>query len=187
MATNRVGRSLNPLLSVAIVLVVAAAACAGWFGWSWYSRAHASTLGDARVRDQALSEGEQAVVNFNTMDYHNVAQGLKRWQASSTGELHQAISTGQAQFEKEVRADKTETTATILDAALTSLNQQAGTAGIIAAVQLTVTPAKGSPVTKRTELVGDLKRTPQGWLLTALGQAPSGSSASASASPSTSP
>src|SRR5579875_590134 len=147
MAANRVGRPANPLLSVAIVLVVVAAGCAAWFGWSWYSRAHAATLGDARVRDQALAQGEQAIVNFNTMDYHNVAQGLRRWQDSSTGELRKAISTGQAQFEKEVRADRTETTATILDAALTSLNRQSGTAGIIAAVQLTVTPAKGSSVT----------------------------------------
>jgi Mce-associated membrane protein len=168
-------------------MAVLAAACAGWFGWSWYSKSHSSTLHSARMRDQALQEGEQAVRNFNTMDYQDVVQGLKLWEGSSTGELLRAISTGQASFEKEVRKDKTNTTAMILDGALTSLDEQQGTAGIIVALQLTVTPAKGSPVTKRTELVGDLQRTGHGWLLSALGQAPQGTSSGSTTSPSPSP
>lgn len=178
MATNRVRRSLNPLLSVAIVLVVIAAGCAAWFGWKWYSAVHSSSLSNARVRDQALQQGEQAVENFNTMNYRNVAAGLKLWEKSSTGELFRAISTGQAQFISEVRKNKTDTTATVLDASLTSLT--ARTAGIIAAVQLTVVPASGSPVTKRTELVGALQLTSGGWKLSALGQAPQGSNRSTS-------
>jgi Mce-associated membrane protein len=180
MAANRVSRSVNPLLSVAIALVVIAAGSAAWFGWRWYSAAHSSSLHSSQVRDQALQQGELAMENFNTMNYHNVAQGLKLWENSSTGELLRAISTGQSQFISEVRKEKTETTATILDAALTSLNEQAGTAGIMAAVQLDVVPATGSPVTKRTELVGDLQLTTDGWKLSALGQAPQGGNGSTS-------
>jgi Mce-associated membrane protein len=178
MATNHVRRSVNPLLSVAIVLVVIAAGCAAWFGWKWYSSSHSATLSSARLRDQALQQGEQAVENFNTMNYHNVHAGLQLWEKSSTGELLRAISNGQSQFVSEVRKDKTNTTATILDAALTSLTDR--TAGIMAAVQLTVVPASGSPVTKRTELVGDLQLTAGGWKLSALGQAPQGGNGSTS-------
>ena len=178
MATNHVRRSLSSLLSVAIALVFIAAGCAAWFGWKWYSAAHSSSLSSARVRDQALRQGELAVENFNPMNYRNVAAGLKLWEQSSTGELLRAISTGQAQFISEVRKAKTDTTATVLDAALTSLT--ARTAGIMAAVQLTVVPASGSPVTKRTELVGDLQWTTDGWKLSALGQAPQGSNGSTS-------
>ena len=180
MATNHVRRSLNPLLSVAIALVVIATGCAAWFGWKWYSAAHSSSLSSARFRDQALQQGEQAVENFNTMNYRNVAAGLRLWENSATGELLRAISTGQAQFISEVHKAKTNTTATVLDAALTSLNEQTHTAGIMAAVQLTVVPASGSPVTKRTELVGDLQLTSGGWKLSALGQAPQGGNGSTS-------
>jgi Mce-associated membrane protein len=180
MATNHVRRSLNPLLSVAITLVVIAAGCAAWFGWKWYSAAHSSSLHSAQIRDRALQQGEQAVENFNTMNYRNVRAGLKLWETSSTGELLRAISSGQAQFITEVRKERTNTTATVLDAALTSLNEQTGTAGIMAAVQLTVVPATGSPVTKRTELVGDLQLTGGVWKLSALGQAAQGGNGSTS-------
>src|SRR5579859_7080585 len=122
MATNHVRRPRNPVLSVAIALVVIAAGCAAWFGWRWYSAAHSSSLSSARVRDQALQQGEQAVENFNTMNYRNVAAGLKLWEKSSTGELLRAISTGQAQFISEVHKDKTDTTAASSTVAVVSVS-----------------------------------------------------------------
>ncbi len=64
------------------------------------------------------------------------------------------------------------TTAKILDAALTSLNIGTGTARIIVALQITVVPATGTPVTKQSRLAGALNRTPTGWKLSALGQVP---------------
>jgi len=70
---------------------------------------------------------------------------------------------------------KTITTAKILDAALVTLNTQAGTASIITAVQINVIPSQGATVSKQTRLVGQLTRTASGWKLTALGQAPVGS------------
>jgi Mce-associated membrane protein len=49
------------------------------------------------------------------------------------------------------------------------------------AVQITVTPASGSPVTKQSRLAGTLTRTSSGWKLSQLGQVPVGAAASASA------
>jgi len=170
----------DPLFATALVLVVLAAAFAGWGGWSWYSAAHSGPPASAQLRDQVLQAGEQAVQNFNTLDYRKVAQGLALWEQSSTGTLHDEIATGRAQFTRQIQQTKTVTTARILDGALTSLNTRSGTASIIVAVQITVTPVKGAPVTKQSRLAGMLTRTSDGWKLSALGQVPVGAAASTS-------
>jgi len=175
----------DPLLATALVLVVLAAAFAGWAGWSWYSAAHSGPPASAQLRDQVLQAGEQAVQNFNTLDYRKVAQGLSLWEQSSTGTLHDEITAGRAQFTRQIQQTKTVTTARILDGALTSLNARAGTASIIVAVQITVTPASGSPATKQSRLAGRLTRTPAGWKLSALGQVPVGAAANGSGTGST--
>lgn len=182
MATNRDTGRPAPLLSVAVALVVIAAGCAGWFGWSWHDKAHSATLTAAQERDQALQQGEQAVINFNTLDYRHVANGLALWRKSSTGTLQQQLSSPSTvkQFEQTVQKAKTVTRAIILDGALTSLNLQAHTANIIVALQITVTPAKGSASTKRERLEGALVKTSAGWVLSALGQVAVGSTGSSS-------
>ncbi len=180
-ATSRAGRRgwvSDPLFVTALVLVVFAAAFAGWAGWSWYNAAHSGPPASAQLRDQVLQAGEQAVQNFNTLDYRKVAQGLALWEQSSTGTLHNEITAGRTQFTRQIQQTKTVTTARILDGALTSLNARAGTASLIVAMQITVTPAKGAPVTKQSRLAGRLTRTSAGWKLSALGQVPVGAAAS---------
>jgi Mce-associated membrane protein len=162
----------NPVLAVAAVLAAAAVLFAAWSGWGWYSAARAGTSSLAQTRDQVLQEGEQEVQNFSTLDYRHVAAGLNLWEQSSAGPLRAQIVAGSAQFEQQVVQAKTVTTARILDAALVTLNAQAGTASIIAAVQLTVIPSQGSPATKQERLQGQLTRTAAGWKLTSLGQVP---------------
>ena len=164
----------EPLVATALVLAVLAAGFAAWSGWSLYRASNAGPPASAQLRDQVLQAGEQAVQNFNTLDYRKVAAGLALWEQSSTGPLHTEISKGRAQFERQIQQTKTITTARILDGALTALNPRAGTASIIVAVQITVTPANGSPVTKQSRLVGTLAKTASGWKLSQLGQLPVG-------------
>src|SRR5215471_11111174 len=171
----------EPLVATAVVLAALAALFAAWSGWSWHRASAAGPPADAQLRDQALQAGEQAVQNFNTLDYRKVAAGLALWEQSSTGPLHTEISKGRAQFEQQIQQTKTVTTARVLDGALTALNPRAGTASIIVAVQITVTPANGSPVTKQSRLVGTLAKTASGWKLSQLGQVPVGAAASGSA------
>jgi Mce-associated membrane protein len=168
----------DPLRATAAGLAIVAAAFAGWSGWSWASAAQAAPPASSGLRDQVLQAGEQAVENFNTLDYHSVGQGLKLWEQSSTGALHSEIVSGAAQFEREFQQARTITTAQILDGALTSLNQQAGTAGIIVAIQLTVTPEHGTAAVKQSRLQGQLTRTASGWKLSALSQVPVGAAGS---------
>jgi Mce-associated membrane protein len=171
---------------VAIGLLAIAAVGAGFFGWRWQDSRSATTgtsaggaAGGSRssqLVQEVLRQGEQDVQSFNTLSYRNLSQGLSNWQNSSTGTLRTETTSGWSSFAKEVTKLKTVTTATILDAALTSLNQQNGTAGIIVALQVTVTPAKGSAATKRSRLEGTLTKTSSGWKLSSLGEVPVGTS-----------
>lgn len=171
----------DPVLVTATVLALAAAVFAAWSGWSWLSAPRAAS--DAGVRDQVLRAGEQAVLNFNTLDYRHVGQGLTLWEQSSTGSLHGEIVAGLAAFEQQIRQAKTITTARILDGALTGLDVPEGRASLIAAVQITVRPARGPAAVKQSRLVGQLTRTAAGWKLSALSQVPVGA-ATASQPPS---
>jgi Mce-associated membrane protein len=158
----------------ALVLAVVCVLCAAWFGWSWYGAAHDESLGYSQTRDEVLRAGEQAVQNLNTLDYRNLNEGLKLWQDSSTSELYQEIVQGRAQFERAVRTAKTITSAAVLDAAVTELDQHGGKASVIVGLRVTVTPPTGEPTVKKTRLMGELTRTAAGWKLSALAQAPVG-------------
>ena len=175
----------EPLVATALVLAVLAAGFAAWSAWSWYQASNAGSPASAQLRDQVLQAGEQAVQNFNTLDYRKVAAGLALWEQSSTGPLHTEIVAGRAQFTRQIEQTKTVTTARLLDGALTALNPRAGTASVMVAVQITVTPASGSPVTKQSRLLGTLARTPIGWKLSALGQVPVGAASPGSGKGST--
>jgi Mce-associated membrane protein len=165
-------RRADLALLAAVAALVVAAVAAAWFGWSWYQAANAGPPGDGQARDHALQAGEQAVLNFNTLDYRHVRQGIGLWLQSSTGSLHSQVLRGRAQFEQEVRQAKTITTARVLDGAVTALNPRAGTASVIVALQVTVIPPKGNPVVKQNRLAADLTRTASGWKLSALTQVP---------------
>ncbi|HEV3379380.1 MAG TPA: hypothetical protein VG142_00100 [Trebonia sp.] len=169
----------NLPLAAASALAVAAAACAGWFGWSWHSAAHSPALADARARDVALAGAEQAVLNFNTLDYHQASAGLNLWLESSAGSLHSQLAQNLKQEVQLVQGKKTITTAKILDGAVTQLDTGAGTASVMVAVDVTVTPAKGSPFTERESEIGQVTRTSSGWKLTSLGYPSQTSSSSA--------
>jgi Mce-associated membrane protein len=191
---TRPGTKLRePVLAVAAVLLIAAVAFAAWSGWSWASAPRVS--GHATARDAALRAGEQAVLNFNTLDYHQASAGLNLWLASSTGTLHSQLSQDMKQEVQLVQGKKTITTAKILDGAVTQLDTTGGTASVMVAVDVTVTPAKGSPFTERESEIGQVSRTATGWKLSSLGypaassgsSAASGSSASSGSSLSPSP
>jgi Mce-associated membrane protein len=171
-----VGWRRNPLLATSAALLAVAVLFAAWAGWSWLTAPRAPAA--AATRDQALRAGEQAVLNFNTLDYRTVSQGLKLWEQSSTGTLHAQITAGASAFEQQISQAKSVTTAKVLDAALTELSAAKGTATIIVAVQITVTPAHGAAATKQSRQLGVLTETRSGWKLSSLEQVPVGAAAS---------
>lgn len=166
----------DPVLTVAAALALAALACAVWFGMSWFGAAHDDSRAYSRLRDEVLRSGRQAVINLNTLDYRNFNEGLRNWQNSTTAELYQEIVQGRSRLERDVTRSRTVSSAKVLEAALTELDDHAGKASIIAAVQLTVTPGSGQPAVQRVRLMGQLTKTSTGWKLSALGRAPVGTS-----------
>jgi Mce-associated membrane protein len=172
------GPSRDPVRAVATALAVVAALCAVWFGWSWYDTAHSASLHYSRLRDAALSSGRQEIQNLNTLDYRTVDKNLKVWQDSSTSDLYRQITQGRTDFTTEIQQARTVTTAKVLAAAITELDEHAGKARMIAAVQITVTPPTGRPGVKQTRFIAELTRTAAGWKLSALGPAPEGMSGS---------
>jgi Mce-associated membrane protein len=166
------------LVLVSAALAAVAAVGAAFFGWSWWSTANDASLQFARDRDDVLRYGQQDIVNFNTLDYHNVDAGLNRWLDSSTGQLHDDIVQGRDDSKQRIQDAKTATTAKVVDAAVTQLDDRAGTATLIALVDTVVTPEGGQAVTKRNEFQAAMTRTPAGWKISALGPVPVGSSGS---------
>ncbi|MFF3286554.1 hypothetical protein [Streptomyces sp. NPDC003023] len=175
MARTRTTRS--PLVAAALTLTVLAAGCAGWGGWSWYEAAHDDSLSYAQERDEALAAGRQAVQNMNTLDHRDLKGGLDSWEDSSTGDLHRQLVDGRGEFERQIQEAKTVTSAKVLSAAVTELDGRAGRASVMIALRITVTAPKGEPARKESRMLGELTRTPQGWKLSALGQAPVGNTA----------
>lgn len=172
-------------LAATTALAVAAAACAGWFGWSWLSAAHSGSLAEGRTRDTVLREAEQGVVNLNTLDYRHAAQSMRVWLASSTGKLHSELAKNSGQEVKQVEQSKTVTTVKVLGGAVTGLAAGPGTATVMVAIEITVTSSGGSPSDQAESVIGHLTRGSSGWKLSSLGN-PSGSAAAGS-SPSPSP
>ncbi|WP_222854009.1 hypothetical protein [Fodinicola acaciae] len=167
----------NPVLAAAITLVVVAAAAAGWFGWSYQQAASDESLRYSALREDVLQAGEQAVQNLNTLDYRNASAGLAIWSQSTTGDLNQQLTSNRAQVLAQLQKAQTITTARVLEAALTTLDERAGTATILVALKITVTPANGAPADKSNRFEGQLTRTAAGWKLSAVGPVPIGTGA----------
>ncbi|MBO2464842.1 nuclear transport factor 2 family protein [Actinomadura violacea] len=164
----------DALQRTAACLAVLAALFAAWAGQNWYTAAHDGAHAYSRTRDAVLQSAEQGVQNLSTLDYRDVDTGLATWLDSTTGDLHQQIAQGRTGFTDQVRKARTVTTAKILDAAVSELDERSGKASVLVAVETTVTPPGGTPVTKQNRLEGRLARTPGGWKLSDLGQAPAG-------------
>ncbi len=162
------------LLKIAIVLLVAAAAFAGWAAWSWLSASGDEALGYAAARDEALRAGREQVAQLTTLDYHDVDAGLARWLEVSTGPLHDKLAGTDEQTKNSLRQGGTVSTGAVLDAAVSELDQHAGTAKLLVSVEITQAKQGSAPATKRNRFVAALTRTGAGWKLAALDQVPMG-------------
>ncbi|MFC6882696.1 MULTISPECIES: hypothetical protein [Actinomadura] len=166
----------DPLVRVALAITLIAALAAAWFGWSYNSASDDGSLTYAAERDRALAAADQAIVNLNTLDYRNLDAGLKVWQDSATAQLYDEIVKGRDRLRQDVEKGKTTSTAKVLESGLTELDVHAGKAAVVAAVRITITGADGKPANNTRRFAGQLTKTSSGWKLSALGQAPTGTS-----------
>ena len=164
----------RPLTALALALTLVAGGFAVRAGLDWYDAAHDDRAAYAGQRDAALAAGEQAVQNLNTLDHRDVNRGLDLWESSTTGELHEQLTTGRTEFAEQVKAAKTVTTARVLSGAVTELDDRAGRARVLVALRVTVKADDGAKTDKDSRMLGELTRTDGRWKLSALAQAPVG-------------
>lgn len=164
----------RPLLAAAAALLAAAAVFAGWSGWSWHRATTDESLAYATARDEALRSGREHMAQLTTLDYHDVDGGIARWLGASTGALHDELARTDDKSKETLRQAVTVSTGTVLDAAISELDQRAGTARMLASVEITVAKQGAEPAAKRNRFVAQLTRTDDGWKLSAIDQVPLG-------------
>ncbi|WP_232376485.1 hypothetical protein [Amycolatopsis aidingensis] len=152
---------------LALVLVVAALGYAGWAGFSWW-RAADQAGGYAQARDEVLRVGEQGVTNLTTMDHTRFDEGMSRWRDSATGALRDSLVQDAQRTRERITGARTSTRGKVVDAAVTELDQRAGSATVITAVEITVTKEGAEPAVRRNRFQVELRRTDDGWKLSAL-------------------
>ena len=161
-------RWLSALSAVAAVLLLASLIFCGASLVGWLGASSDESVRFAGTRDEALRVGKQELVNFYTLDYKNPDASFDRLVQSSTGDLATAIKQGEANWKKQLADQKTSLTAKVLDAAVTELDDRAGTATVVAIVEVDATPDNGKPA-NRLPMQIQLTRTDQGWKLSQAG------------------
>ncbi|MEU3217290.1 hypothetical protein [Streptomyces sp. NPDC006971] len=153
----------------AAVLVAALVCALG--GWS-YARARGDdTLAYAKSRDAALAAGRHHLARLNSLDgkdARSVDEGLRQWLDASTGPLHDQLARTRKKDASDLRRSGGTARGTVTDAALTALDERAGTAELIATVDVRITSRTGRPGTERKRFEATLARTGDGWKVKAL-------------------
>ncbi|MGW3958295.1 hypothetical protein ACWED2_00645 [Amycolatopsis sp. NPDC005003] len=157
---------------LAWVAAAMATVAAGWSGFTWWQAAHDDGVARAVVREEALQAGRAAVAGLTTLDYRQAAPGYQRWLDLSGGALRDELAAGRQGSLDRIAQAKTVTTGKVTDAAVTEVDTGAGTAKLIASVELVVAPDGGDAVAKRNRFQAELTRAPDGWHVTGLGQVP---------------
>jgi Mce-associated membrane protein len=154
--------ALTPVTALA-VLVALAALAALFFGGRWVLATGDDGLELAAQREAALMDARQAAINLNSLDHRNVAAGLDLWEQTSTGTLLEEFRANRAEYEQVVTQARRVTVATVQDAAVAELDVRAGTARVLVAIDVEVSPEGQAPVVTRQRLQLEMTRTDEGW------------------------
>ncbi|MFJ8045279.1 hypothetical protein ACIRBX_32720 [Kitasatospora sp. NPDC096147] len=156
------GRQL--LWTVALLALLAGAA-------SWW-QAERATAG-VRARDAATAAGRTAAEVLGSADGRDPEGTRARWRAVADGPLRSRLEVAATDPAEDV-ATGTTTSATVAEAALTRLDREAGTAGLIAVLRLRQTLADGTVTTDRRRVAVELVRRDGGWKASGLTTVPVG-------------
>ncbi|MEU0132799.1 hypothetical protein ABZ172_01980 [Streptomyces sp. NPDC006296] len=158
--------------------VLAAVLVCALGGWSYAQARGDDTLARATARDEATADGRSALARLTSMDGTSAARvgaGLAAWLDASTGPLHERLAGSRKKDAAELTEAGTTARGKVTDAALTALDTGAGTAVLIATVDVVVTPRTGAAGTERKRFEATLARTGGGWKIKALDAIPVGS------------
>ncbi|MFD2474010.1 hypothetical protein [Amycolatopsis silviterrae] len=149
-------------------LAVVAVLAAAWFGWSWWSAAQDDGLARGRARDAVLAAASTGLVTLNTIDYRTSAVDVDRWIGVTTGQYGKDLSGDRQMQIDRAKRTKTVSTASLVQAAVTELNPSAGTARLIAVLNVRVSTGGGTPSAKQARLAVDFARDGDAWKIGAV-------------------
>ncbi|MFF8828389.1 hypothetical protein [Streptomyces sp. NPDC015131] len=157
--------------STAWAAVAVAALLCGLAGWAYARAAGDGTRAYAEARDAALAAGRGHLARLSSVDAAHPEEARREWLDATAGDLHQELRDDPPRPDTKGAS----TRATVTDAALTALDDRAGTAELIATVRVDTTPPRGGPAAAdRTRLAATLTRTAGGWKVSALTALPVG-------------
>ncbi len=158
----------DPLVATLTVLTVVAVATAAWFGVAWVSAAQDDGLAQAQQRDAVLRAAEQGLVTLHTIDHREAERDVAAWLDVTTGGLHRDLAGDQAGQVEQARQTKTVASAELLRAAVTELNAHAGTARMIAVLEVRLATRGEKASTGRKRVNADLVRRDGQWQISAV-------------------
>lgn len=157
-----------------LILIAAAAAFCAWSGWSYWQSRHDGNVRLAQARDAVARAGRRQIAALNTLDPGHSDATLRAWLAASSGPLHDELARASAQNRQKIAQARAAATGTVTGLAVTELDTRAGTARVIATVQVRL--GDGGAGTGRKRFSAVLARTDARWRLTALTAIPVGAS-----------
>jgi Mce-associated membrane protein len=131
------------------------AAFALWAGVSYWQAAASASVTLGQARDQVLAAARQEIADLNTVQPGRIGAWQARWLADPAA---------RAQIGKV----RTSAQGTVTDAAVTRLDDQAGTAQVIATVRVRQTAPGGASDTISNRYLAGLTRTAAGWKISSL-------------------
>ena len=152
------------------LLLTAAAAFAGWAGWSYQAAASSPALTLGQLRDQALQAGTREIADLNSVSDTSVAAWEARWLADTTGAEHAQIEQTDPVAAAQIKKIKTSSNASVTGAALVLFqpNGRGAAARFIATVRVVQTADTGETNTITNRYVAALSLTPSGWKISSL-------------------
>lgn len=167
-------RASNPWRVVTVLLAVfavGAVGTAGWSGYQWWQAVNGNEAQALETRDAALRVAKEMAVTLATSDSAHPEDSLHSWQAVATGPLLDKLRQDSAQYVGDMKRAASTTNARVVDAALTELDPDAGTATAIAALDVTQTPlaTNGRPTMQKPRMKLTLNYTDAGWKVASSG------------------
>ncbi len=138
--------------------------------WQWRAADGDQGLRYAAMRDTVTLEGRQDIVVMNSLDTTQVQAGLTAWLSVTTGTLHDQLGQVSDADKKTLASSGAKTTGKVVDAVVTQLDDRAGTAQLIASVELNVIDKAGKATVKRNRFSANLTLDGAQWKLSQLQQ-----------------
>lgn len=161
------GRAVG-LVILAIALIVFGAALVSWTKADDHD---ADAVARAELRDTVLITARSHIETMNSYDYRDGAEGLKKWEAVTTGTMKDGLVAIDDETRQLLIDQQKIATGKVVEAAVVDLAKD--TATVIAMVEVTVrdgTDDSVEPTVKRNRFSADLVKVGGTWLLENLAQ-----------------